>query len=170
MFFALWPNAAERAGMAARQPALKKLCRGRVMRADNLHATLVFLGNVEIARLDAAREAAEAVQFSPFQLGWNLLRCWAHNHIVHAAAEHIPGQLALLVRQLEENLAQRGFSFERRVYQPHVTLLRNANCGQAGLPEFAPAIWVVQDFVLLQSVGGKQGVHYEVLARFPCRN
>lgn len=46
LFFALWPNDAERAALAAWQPPLLELCGGKAMRADTLYATLVFLGEV----------------------------------------------------------------------------------------------------------------------------
>lgn len=165
VFFALWPNGAERAEMAAWQPALKKLCKGRVMRADNLHATLVFLGNVDMAQLGEARKAAAEVRSDAFALRWNRVHYWEHNHIVHAAADDIPEQLASLMRQLEANLLQRGFEFDRRKFQAHVTLLRNARCGN-GLPEIAPLVWDMREFVLMQSVSMEAGTHYQVLEKF----
>lgn len=168
VFFALWPDAAERAALSAFQPVLKALCKGRVMLGGNLHATLVFLGNVDVDRLDEVYAAANSLKFDPFHLVWNQICCWKHNHIVHAAAEYTPEPLALLVRQLEENLLQRGFDFERRPYQPHVTLLRNARCDQIRLPEPGKLVWEVREFVLLQSVNGDHGTRYDVLMKFPC--
>ena len=60
VFFALWPDDAERAALAAWQLPLHKLCSGRIIRADTLHNTLVFLGNVEAHRLEAPYLAAQA--------------------------------------------------------------------------------------------------------------
>lgn len=166
LFFALWPQAAERAALAAWQPVLKKACKGRVMREANLHATLVFLGNVEASRVAEAEAAAQQVQGSGFELHWDRLRYWAHNHIVHAAPAEVPVSLLQLQQQLAANLQQRGFSIEQREYLPHVTLIRNARCGNTALPELPPVLWKVSEFALVQSVNAAEGTHYEVLARF----
>lgn len=169
IFFALWPNKVEQAALAAWQPVLKNICKGRVTREINLHATLVFLGNIEVARVEAAMAAAMLIEIRAFELGWSQLRYWGHNHIVHAAPAKMPEQLSQLVQQLQENLLQQGFRFDQRKFQAHVTLIRNARCGNTPLPVVAPVIWQIRDFALMQSVNTKEGTRYEVLAHFTLR-
>lgn len=161
IFFALWPTAAECAALVNWQTTLQPLCGGRVMRPDSLHATLLFLGNVEVARLDVLKLAAEEISVESFELCFDEVRYWQHNHIVHAAPRVVPEALLQLAHELERAATTHGFQFEQRAYQPHVTLLRNARDGL--LPEMPQVIWSVREFVLVQSQGGS----YKALAHFP---
>lgn len=165
LFFALWPTDAERRALSDWQATLKDLCCGRVMSPETLHATLVFLGEVELARLEALKLAAEEVTAVHFELCFDQAQYWGHNHILYAAPGVVPQQLAKLVRELEQHLIIHRFKFERREYKPHVTLLRKAHWSDEALPEMPPTCWRVRDFVLLQSRPG--GAGYQVLARFP---
>lgn len=166
VFFALWPDEDGRRGLASWQPVLKNAGGGRIMRADTLHATLVFLGNVANERLEALKLAAEEVAGECFDLTLDEARYWGHNHILYAAPATVPPQLVNLVRSLEHNLTRHRFSFEKQEYKPHVTLLRNAQWIDEPLPKMTKVCWPVREFVLLQSDGGS----YQILARFNLRN
>lgn len=166
VFFALWPGVPERDALARWQPGLKALCGGRVMRADTLHTTLVFLGEVAEERLEALGLAAQEVVVEPFDLHIVAAHYWGHNHIVFAAPDSVPPQLEGLVGNLERRLRKHRFHFEQRPYKPHVTLLRSAQWSDAGLPAMPSVHWRIGDFVLVRSLRDEQGAHYEVLARF----
>ncbi len=170
VFFALWPADKERAGLAAWQPALHKLCGGRIIRADTLHNTLVFLGNIEAHRLEALYLAAQEAEGGAFELQFDTACYWKHNHIVFASPGRVPKQLEKLVHRLEHNLAVHGFEFDRRPYKPHVTLLRNAKWSSDPLPEMEKVMWKMRDFVLVQSAPDEKGTNYRVLAQFPLRH
>jgi len=167
LFFALWPQEAERAALAAWQPPLHKLCGGRITPVGKLHNTLVFLGDVEFERLEALLLAAQEARCTAFQLSFDMARYWGHNHIVYAAPSRVPPKLLQLASALEQSLRQHRFSFDQRAYKPHVTLLRHAHWKDSPLPAMPPVLWKVADFVLVQSISESQGVRYEVLARFP---
>lgn len=162
VFFALWPTGAERAGLSAWQPPLKKLCGGRVMGSGTLHATLVFIGQIERARLEALQLAAQEVVSEGFELCFDVARYWGHNHIVYAAPVQVPPELKFLVGVLEQHLSRHHFKFESREYKPHVTLLRNAHWSDSPLPGMPPVCWQMSDFALVQSTPQE----YQVLARF----
>ena len=168
VFFAVWPDAAVRCTLDDWQPVLKQLCGGRTMRADTLHLTLVFIGEVAVNRLEALQLAAAEVFAESFELCLDEVRYWAHNHILYAAPGVTPGPLQRLVSELEASLRRHRFSFEEREYQPHVTLRRNALWTDDPLPEFQPGrqpvCWRVDEFVLLRSA---PGASYRVLAHFP---
>lgn len=166
VFFALWPKPAEREALAAWQADLCQLCGGQVMRADTLHGTLVFLGEVATDRLETLKLAAQEVMIRTFELNFDTARYWGHNHIAYATPSHIPHQLEQLVTDLEHSLDRHHFRFEHRPYQPHVTLLRHAMWTDAALPDMPRAKWQVSDFVLVQSLRDKQDAQYQVLARF----
>lgn len=124
VFFALWPDNQERAAMALWQPLLQALCGGKPTPEPHLHSTLIFLGDVELAWLEALKLAAEEERGTGFQLVFDTARYWARSRIVYAAPDLLPRQLLKLVQVLEERLQQHQFIFERRDYKPHVTLLR----------------------------------------------
>jgi len=170
VFFALWPTAAERGQLASWQKPLHQLCGGRVMRGETLHNTLVFIGDVEQARLAALQLAAREVDGQAFELCFDAARYWAHNHIVYAAPGDPPQQLAQLVDVLRQRLTAHGFEFDQRAYQPHVTLLRNARWTDTALPrqmpQLPPVRWQVGDFALVQSASDNGLASYRVLARF----
>ena len=169
VFFALWPDEAERVALAAWQPNLHRMCGGRTMRAATLHATLVFLGEVELHRLEALQLAAQEVAGVSFDLVLDVARYWVHNHIVYAAPDIVPPPLVQLVRDLEQCLTRHRFRFDKHSYKPHVTLLRNAQWSDELLPEMKKVIWRARGFVLVQSVPDSAGANYRVLARFPLR-
>lgn len=166
LFFALWPDDPVRAGLAAWQPSLRELCGGRAMRPDTLHATLVFMGEVDESRLETLCLAAQEVDFRAFELDFTEARYWGHNHIVYAAPGTVPPPLAELVAGLERSLGQHGFRIERRPYQPHVSLLRNAKWDDSPLPSMPAVHWRVGQFVLVQSLRDAGGALYRTLARF----
>lgn len=169
-FFALWPSAAERARLAAWQQPLQHLCGGRAMRGETLHNTLVFIGDVAKARLEALQLAGQEVSGQPFELCFDAARYWAHNHIVYAAPGKVPQQLTQLVVALQQRLTVHGFKFDQRAYQPHITLLCNARWTDTALPQqiqqLQPVYWQVGDFVLLQSVNRNGLADYQVLEKF----
>lgn len=167
VFFALWPNDVERAALAAWQPALHKLCGGRIMRVGTLHNTLVFLGDIKPHRLEALQLAAQEVEGGALELSFDAARYWGHNHIVYAAPSSVPPQLVQLVHGLEQRLAKHHFDFDKRPYKPHVTLLRHARWSDRPLPEMAAVAWRIEDFALVQSAQDETGANYRVLARFP---
>ncbi|HEY0665883.1 MAG TPA: RNA 2',3'-cyclic phosphodiesterase [Gallionella sp.] len=163
VFFALWPVDTEREALSAWQAVLKQLCGGRAMHRETLHATLVFLGQVEARRMEALQLAAQEVGAEDFELCLDQARYWGHNHIAYAAPGYVPEQLIRLVDALERSLRRHRFGFDRRAYKPHVTLLRNAHWTDEPFPALPPVRWRAGDFALVQSLGGE----YRVLARFP---
>ena len=167
VFFALWPDDAERAAMTAWQSPLQQVCGGRAMAAEKLHNTLVFLGDVQLERLEALQLAAQEVSTERFHVVFDTAKYWGRNHIVYASPREIPPKLSTLVSSLEKILLCHHFKFDQRGYKPHITLLRHAKWNDNPLPEMPSVVWGKQDFALVHSVSGEQGVGYEVLARFP---
>jgi 2'-5' RNA ligase len=169
VFFALWPDEAERNELAAWQPGLHEICGGSTMRDCTLHATLVFLGDVVQHRLEALHLAAQELEGESFEFVLDTARYWGHNHIVYAAPRIVPPQLVQLVHDLEQRLNKHRFRFDKREYKPHVTLLRHAQWSDEPLPEMSKVVWQARSFALVQSAPDEQGANYRVLASFPLR-
>jgi 2'-5' RNA ligase len=164
-FFALWPDPAVREELYRVAQAAQRACGGRCMRRDNLHQTLVFVGNVAAARTASLQAAAGRVNATPFDLDFGITGYWRHNRIVWAAPRTTPEPLTGLVAALERELAQSGFDFDSRSYAAHVTLVRDARA-PAPLPALKFA-WAVRDFVLVESGRGARGDEYCVVNCWP---
>jgi 2'-5' RNA ligase len=165
VFFALWPDASVRDALDRTARMLHRSCGGRVMRRENVHLTLVFIGDIAVERLDELKSVAGAVAGRSFEFVLDQLGYWRHNRIVWAAPQSVPGPLREIVAALESGLKQAGYGFDRRPYAPHLTLLRNAR-----EPRVLPALdvpWPVSDFALVQSVRDEHGSRYQVIASWP---
>ncbi|MDQ3197058.1 MAG: RNA 2',3'-cyclic phosphodiesterase [Pseudomonadota bacterium] len=140
---------------------------GRPTHAESLHMTLAFLGAVPEKRIDELRATAAEVRFARFVLDLDSIGCWRHNHIAWIAPRTAPPELSDLVAQLEARLASSGFSFDLRLFAPHVTLARKADC-KPGLSNFAAPGWQVDEFVLVESAAEHLGGTYRIIGRWRC--
>ena len=165
VFFALWPDDSVRDALDRKARMLHRSCGGRVMRRENVHLTLVFIGDIAVGRLDEIRSVADTMSGEAFEFVLDQLGYWRHNRIVWAAPQTVPGPLRELVTGLERALKQAGYEFDRRPYAPHLTLIRDA-CEPRVLPALDVA-WPVSDFALVQSVRDEHGSRYQVVASWP---
>jgi RNA 2',3'-cyclic 3'-phosphodiesterase len=159
----LWPDAAVREKLYALAQSLHKVCGGRIMRRDNLHLTLVFLGDVARAEIPQLEALAQRRRSAGFDLKFGVTGWWRHNRIIWAAPAATPESLRELVAALERALKFEGFKFDLRSYVPHITLVRDA-CAPTALPPLA-FDWQVGEFALVECARGARGHEYRVLAR-----
>lgn len=170
VFFAIWPDCAAQAQMAGLTKRLSlSLCNGRDMKAENIHLTLVFVGEIEPNTLEALRMVADGIKGSvvrAFDFAVEEIRYWKHKRIVYAAPTSAPRELLDLVNALSSGLAAAGFSLEQRVYAPHITLMRNASCQT--VPQLAaPIVWQVREWMLVTSEQTSDGSVYTPISRWP---
>ena len=159
LFFALWPP--REAAEALRQWALaaQRVCGGRVVRAESIHLTLAFLGEVD-------EKPGISIQGYRHSLPIERARYWAHNQIVWVGPQEIPGFLLSVVENLKIELQNKGFKTEKRPFAAHITLVRKAR-DPGNLPPLPVVDWPVEEVALVRSVLGGQGPRYEPLERFP---
>lgn len=165
LFFALWPDEATRAGLAAWAQAIHRVSGGRMTPAANLHLTLAFIGSVRPEALPTIEGAAAAVAPPVFTLVIDTPGWWLHNRIAWAGARDTPLALRALVEALRGSLAGARIPFDPKPFAPHVTLVREARAG-VPLPVLPPIPWAVRDFVLVESHTGPGGSRYAVRARW----
>lgn len=166
VFFALWPDATARRALDQAAQAIHARCGGRVMRARNIHLTLVFVGDVPSLRLAELGAAAAAVAGAAVEMTVDRAVFWPRQRIAWVGPTQTPAALARLVTALEERVAAAGFAFDRRPYVPHVTLVRDARCRDA--PQLAaPIAWSAREFVLAQSTRDADGAAYDLVGRWP---
>lgn len=166
LFFAAWPAPEIQQALGDLALGLQAGCGGRAIPARNIHLTLVFLGDVERARLPGLEERARALAAPRFDLNVDRVQYWRHNRIVWAGVAHCPPAALALVEQLAAAAAGEGIAVDRRPYVPHVTLLRDAR--RAPAEPAVPVIpWPVSRFALVESVPRGRGRAYEPLREWP---
>ncbi len=165
LFFALWPDDGLRDWMG-------KLVRhhlhnrGRPVRRENLHITLVFLGSVDAPRRACVEAAAAAIRGQPFALELDRLSWWPRPRVVFAAVSRPPSALLELVGELKRACGECGFEPERRPYRAHLTLARKVSRGPPPM-ELEAQAWDVRDFCLVESRTLSAGAEYSVLRSWP---
>jgi len=166
LFFAAWPPARGAARLEAWGKETAAATGGRVTRAETIHLTLAFLGELPVTRGADAIAAARRVQAPAHAFEIDEARYWAHNRIVWVGPRETPASLAALVEGLRRELEVSGFALERRAFAAHITLIRKARV--PAMPLEPPAVhWPVREFVLVRSRSEREGSRYEALERFP---
>ena len=134
-------------------------------RAETIHLTLAFLGEVDEERLPRVIEAGRGAGGKAHSLPIEQARWWKHNRIVWVGPNETPVPLASLAIELKSNLLETGFELEARPFAAHVTLIRKAQEPRE-LPPLPVIDWPVVEFVLVRSVLSREGSSYEVIERF----
>lgn len=164
LFFALWPDdeVRQRLATAARQWSRRPVAE------NNLHMTLLFLGDCTPERRACYCAAAAGVEAERFTLVLDFLGGRARSGIQWLGSSETPDALLRLVGELSRALQGCGFEPEKRHFLAHVTLSRKARNPtiKAGLDAL---IWPVADFALVESVRESGGVRYQVLQHWPLR-
>jgi 2'-5' RNA ligase len=164
LFFALWPDATARTGLRdARDGAVDQ---ARLTHPDDLHLTLVLIGDVEPTRLPCIEAAADDVALAGFELVLEQLETWPRQRVLVASPNDPPPALFSLVSRLQQNLLICSVEPEPRRCRPHVTLARKA----PKVPRRALNIpCSARELVLVRSgIGGRSsGGGYQVLRAWP---
>lgn len=166
LFFALWPDRQVRLALLQRYADLDaSLKQGRPLDMENLHMTLHYLGNTTATQKDCFIAQSRGMVCKPFTVELNQFGFFPRAAVSWIAPTHAPPALLNLYQDMAVALASCGYVSEQRPYQPHITMARKVKCDQQAR-RLEPINWVVDDFVLVQSVSTGQGVQYRVLDRF----
>ena len=173
VFFALWPSPALASALADLATAAAERYGGRSSRADTIHLTLAFLGQVPEAALPTLCALASEIKAPPFELVIDQLGYWPHNQLLWAGCSTTPTPLQDIVVALQNGLIAAGFNPDRadRPFTPHLTLLRKVPAiSQPGsdepLPEISPFPWHCSRWVLVRSYSNAQGANYQAIGEF----
>ena len=101
----------------------------RWLRAEGLHCTVKFLGDVEERRLEDVQLAlrgvlAGALPFDASALGVGVFPSWRSPRVVWVGLEDEGGGCVGLAARIGAALVPLGFAPERRPFSPHITLGR----------------------------------------------
>ena len=166
LFLALWPDQSFRAGLAEMEGFLRRNISGQWIKPDNLHLTLLFIGETSPERLPLVRELAASCTTPPFTLPLERVECWT-NGIVCLSSKAMPEALGTLATALSRKFGHAGFEVDRRPFRAHLTLARKGRAAHklALLPD--TLVWKVHEFCLVESLLTPSGAVYSVRECWP---
>ena len=122
-----------RGAIAAEQKRLTQELAGgesslRMVRPEQMHLTLAFLGEVENGRgasvVEAMRADLDAPAFAIVFAGLGVFPPHGAPRVLWLGVRAGHDAAIVVQRQVADRLAQAGIAFERRAYHPHLTLAR----------------------------------------------
>ncbi|WEF31412.1 RNA 2',3'-cyclic phosphodiesterase [Pseudoduganella chitinolytica] len=153
LFFALWPDDAQRAALVALQAGMQ----GRLIPPAKLHITLAFLGHLPATAVPTLLAILHALPVPPLALSIDCYGYFARPRIAWAGMTQPPAALLDLQAELVRRLVAAGFSTATHgSFKPHVTLAREAREAPSGT--FAPVPWHGARAVLVESLPGGEYV------------
>ncbi len=168
VFFAIFPDKSVQAQLAHQAEQLESICGGSAVKMQQIHLTLLFLGNIAIHQLEILQQAMKNVSAEKFEFKLEEICYWKHNQIVYSQTKQFPVALFTLVDTLRNALSEAGFQIDTRAYKPHVTLIRKAtHCTKTNLD--IPLVWHVNEWFLIQSKQTHSGVEYIPLSQWHLR-
>jgi 2'-5' RNA ligase len=187
LFFAIELDPGARQGIAGEQRRLRTAVAGADLRwvdPEQLHLTLVFLGEVPEPALTNLREAAtRPIDLPPFILSFGGVGVFPPRgapRVLWLGALEGAGLAAGAQRAIAGRATQCGLAIERRPFRPHLTLARVRDGGRGGGARLRTEIAAlagdrvepvarvrVNEVTLFRSLLSPKGSTYEALARAP---
>lgn len=163
------PIPAKLASAITRHARTIPLPKARWTAPENLHLTLVFLGEVAELTLPSIKRELQELSLTPFPIRLTTLNTFPRAGVFIAEVDLTP-RLLHLQSQIANSMARCGFPPEDRPYHPHLTLarfhgsLRLTNI-QRTLPAFLLHSFTADTINLYRSTLTHSGPHYEILAQ-----
>jgi len=156
LFYALWPDEATRKALSLWQSNIS----GRKVAPENLHITLIFLGEQPVGIVPELSRILESVSCRAIRLKLDKTGYFSHRRICWAGMKQIPGNLIQLHKELVCTLSEKAVSFDRHNrFFPHITLARHSS--RIRIADMQPVIWDASHLVLMKShfMQNKKGSH-----------
>ena len=156
LFFALQTTPEQNAALTEHVAPLVAQLEAQPVPAQNLHATLCFVGAIEDERLDALRAAAASLRGRPVRLRFDALEYWETPKILCATSSRDSPAATELAIALGEAAVAAGFAPDIKPFRAHLTLARKIAAAQAAtvplpLPLVPPTVLRAEKFVLMSS-------------------
>jgi 2'-5' RNA ligase len=123
--------------LSLRDELRSRSVRGNFSAPENLHLTLVFIGDISPKKLGKIEAILETVEFEPFDVTVERLGTFSHGTLWWAGLRK-DQPLMDLQHEIEYKLALCGFEMDGRRYKPHITL------GREVVTDAAP--WRIEPF------------------------
>lgn len=131
--------------------------------ANNLHLTLVFLGQQTLALQQQLWSDSLALlrQIPPFELCFDLLHQFRHAKVLYLGVSQPPEALMLLQQQLQQLALPFLSSALPEQFVPHVTLARKFQSVDLLPMSVQPLQLCCSEIALYHSISTEQGVRYQ---------
>ncbi len=170
LFFALWPSAQVRHSIIETFLELSQPAKGRAVATHNLHVTLNFIGSVTDVNKDCLHVAAQGFVEQGGVKGFDIdLDCYGYfskAKILWMGMQNLPTELMQLQKNLGAAFSVCGHQSDKRLYNPHVTLMRKCTKPMVAEQMFSIS-WRVEDFALVESIQGESSVNYQLIEKYP---
>jgi 2'-5' RNA ligase len=163
------PISAELASALTRHAQKLSLIKPRWTTPENIHVTLVFLGEVAEQKLPFIKHELDELHVAPITIRLTSLNTFQRAGVLIAEIDPTPPLLHLQT-QIAASMARCGFPPEDRPYHPHLTLarfhgsLRLTNT-QRTLPASLQRAFRADTVNLYRSNLSSSGSHYQILAQ-----
>ncbi len=166
------PIPAELASALARHARTISLPKARWTAPENIHLTLVFLGEVAEQKLTSIKHELDELDSAPFPIRLTNLNTFQRAGVLVAEVDPAP-KLLHLQAQIASRMVRCGFSLEDHPYHPHITLARfhgplRLSDKQRTLPALLQRSFSSDTVNLYRSNLTPTGAHYDVLAQKKC--
>ena len=174
LFFAVQPGADQNATLVEAVAPLVAQLEAQRVPAENLHATLCFIGAVPEEQLPLLEAAAISVRGAVATLDFDRLEYWPQPKVLCATSADDSGLAPLLdlAQQLGTASRAAGFTPDIKPLRVHLTLARNVHGERAASCEWpmvlaSPVSARCDRFALMRSDRGASGSVYSVVNSWP---
>lgn len=139
-----------------------------------LHITLRFIGEVESRVAEDVAVALQSLHAEPFEVSLDGVGVFERKGRIDALWARVSPnhKLTALHKKVDQALIRVGLDPEHRAYLPHITLARFGRVAEGVEPFVArnaalnTSPFLVDSFGLFESVIGKDGARYDMIARY----
>ncbi len=96
----------------------------RVVRRENIHLTLAFIGSVDEKEIKTVKDSMERVTFAGFDAELTGLSCFGNPGAIYSSVTKGSDELRDLAALLRSELEKGRIKFDSKEFVPHVTLAR----------------------------------------------
>ena len=161
--------------LAAIQKTIKRndFFEGRFVQEADLHATLVFIGEIDEISLEPIKESLSKIKFEPFEVCLGYLQVHPSIDMVRLLwIDLISAELTMLAKKIQEALKPR-VRPEEREFSGHLTIARvKKMIDRQGLDTYLRTqqpekhCFTVSSFALKRSILSQEGPEHTLLATF----
>ena len=164
LFLACWPEQSLQETLYSLARRFQREYGGRRIACENIHLTLIFLGQVRQEKEIELRSRLRLIEAAHFELVINKAGAFPRAKVCWVAPSVQPDALKELYRILLKTVHDMGFDTDDRPFRPHITLLRKSRAVNAH--DIKPLGWEVGSFYLIESVQTRDGVQYRIVEEF----
>lgn len=167
LFLALWPDDEVRQALVALQHELKRRgIRARATRAENLHLTLAFFGDMTAAESAQLIANLDGISASAPLLNLDHLGHWRRNRVLYLASDEDEPVLNELVQTLRSQLKSLSLADRLNKFRPHITLFRGLGVAPNNWLDIQCIPWRASQLVLVRSTLTPQGAEYQMVRQW----